>query len=132
MTLSKMSFMTCLSSSSERYAGESFGNYAETARRRNLDEITHMNRVVAMGELTAALAHELNQPLAAILNNAQVARRFLSDESPDLIQVGVCLADIVADDKRAAEIIQRLRTLVKKGESHADLRDRGHPTPIMA
>jgi PAS domain S-box-containing protein len=97
--------------------------YAETARRRNLDEIAHMNRVVAMGELTAALAHELNQPLAAILSNAQAARRFLSDESPDLIQVGVCLADIVADDKRAAEIIQRLRTLVKKGESHADLVD---------
>jgi C4-dicarboxylate-specific signal transduction histidine kinase len=97
--------------------------YAETARRRNLDEIAHMNRVVAIGELTAALAHELNQPLAAILNNAQVARRFLSDELPDLIQVGVCLADIVADDKRAAEIIQRLRTLVKKGESHADLVD---------
>jgi C4-dicarboxylate-specific signal transduction histidine kinase len=76
-----------------------------------------------MGELTAALAHELNQPLASILNNAQAARRFLSDESPDLVQVGVCLADIVADDKRAAEIIQRLRTLVKKGESQADLVD---------
>jgi PAS domain S-box-containing protein len=97
--------------------------YAEAARRRNLDEIAHMNRVVAMGELTAALAHELNQPLAAILSNAQVARRFLSDTSPDLVQLGVCLADIVADDKRAAEIIQRLRTLVKKGESQADLVD---------
>jgi PAS domain S-box-containing protein len=94
---------------------------AETARRKNLDEIAHLNRVLAMGELTAALAHELNQPLAAILNNAQSARRFLGDESPDLAQVGECLADIVADDKRAAEIIQRLRTLVKKGESQADL-----------
>jgi C4-dicarboxylate-specific signal transduction histidine kinase len=89
---------------------------AEAALRRSLDEVAHMNRVAAMGELAASLAQELNQPLAAILNNAQAANRFLNRESPDLAQVGECLTDIVADDKRAGEVIKRLRGLLKKGE----------------
>lgn len=96
---------------------------AEAERRRNLDEIAHMNRVAAMGELTASLAHELNQPLAAILSNAQAANRFLSSESPDLGQAQECLADIVADDKRAGEVIKRLRALLKKGRSQESLVD---------
>jgi C4-dicarboxylate-specific signal transduction histidine kinase len=89
---------------------------AEAALRRSLDEVAHMNRVAAMGELAASLAQELNQPLAAILNNAQAANRFLNRESPDLAQVGECLTDIVADDKRAGEVIKRLQGLLKKGE----------------
>ncbi|PYT25621.1 MAG: hypothetical protein DMG58_23865 [Acidobacteria bacterium] len=60
-----------------------------------------------------------NQPLGAILSNAQAAAPFLSGASPDLAQVLECLSDIVADDKRAAEVIQRLRDLLKKGEHHA-------------
>jgi C4-dicarboxylate-specific signal transduction histidine kinase len=75
--------------------------YAEAERRRSLDEIAHLNRVGAMGELTASLAHELNQPLAAILSNAQAASRLLSGEPRDLSEVRACLSDIVADDKRA-------------------------------
>ena len=74
---------------------------AEAILRRNLDEIAHLNRAAAMGELTASLAHELNQPLAAILSNAQAASRFLKCESPDLAQVRECLTDIAADDKDA-------------------------------
>jgi PAS domain S-box-containing protein len=89
---------------------------AEAASRRSLDEIAHLNRVAAMGELTASMAHELNQPLAAILSNAQAASRFLAGESPDLAQARECLADIVADDKRAGEVIKRLRGVLKKGE----------------
>jgi C4-dicarboxylate-specific signal transduction histidine kinase len=89
---------------------------AEAALRRSLDEVAHMNRVAAMGELAASLAHELNQPLAAILSNAQAANRFINRESPDLAQVRECLTDIVADDKRAGEVIKRLRSLLKKGE----------------
>ena len=96
---------------------------AEVSIRRSLDEITHLNRVSAMGELTASLAHELNQPLAAILSNAQAAGRFLGGESPDLVQVRECLTDIVADDKRAAEVINRLRGLLKKGEYQPSLAD---------
>jgi C4-dicarboxylate-specific signal transduction histidine kinase len=99
---------------------------AEAAVRRSLDEIAHLNRVGAMGELTASLAHELNQPLASILSNAQAASRFLSREPPDLAQVQDCLTDIVADDRRAGEVIQRLRGLLKKGgfqECHVDLNE---------
>ena len=96
---------------------------AEAELRRNLDEMAHLNRVAAMGELTASLAHELNQPLAAILSNAQAAKRFLGRESPDLAPVQECLSDIVADDKRAAEVLNRLRGLLKKGEFQAALVD---------
>ena len=99
---------------------------AEAQLRRSLDEIAHLNRVSAMGELTASLAHELNQPLAAILINAQAASRFLSDESSDLAEVRACLADIVADDKRAGEVIRRVRALLRKQKFEAtavDLND---------
>jgi C4-dicarboxylate-specific signal transduction histidine kinase len=96
---------------------------AEATLRRNLEEIAHLNRAAAMGELTASLAHELNQPLAAILSNAQAASRFLGGESPDLAQVRECLTDIIADDKRAGAVIQRLRALLKKGEFQASVVD---------
>jgi C4-dicarboxylate-specific signal transduction histidine kinase len=85
-------------------------------------ELTHIGRVSAMGELTASLAHELNQPLSAILNNAEVAQRFLEAEVLDLAEMREILKDIVADDKRAADVIRRLRALLKKGElEHASL-----------
>jgi two-component system sensor kinase FixL len=62
------------------------------------------------------LSRDLNQPLATILSNAQAANRFLNRESPDLAQVRGCLTDIAADDKRAGEVIRRLRALLTKGE----------------
>ena len=69
-----------------------------------------------MGELTASLAHELNQPLTAILNNAQVAQRLLAAEAVDVAEMREILNDIVSDDKRAADVIRRLRLLLKKGD----------------
>jgi PAS domain S-box-containing protein len=76
---------------------------AEAALRQGRDEIAHLNRVAAMGELAASLAHELNQPLAAILLNAQAASRFLSGKPPNLARVLDCLNTISADDERAGE-----------------------------
>ncbi len=64
--------------------------------------------------MTAALAHELNQPLTAILSNAQAATRFLSAPNPDLEEVRNILHDIADDDTRAGEVIRRIRSLVKK------------------
>jgi C4-dicarboxylate-specific signal transduction histidine kinase len=85
-------------------------------------ELTHIGRVSALGELTASLAHELNQPLSAILNNAEVAQRLLEASVPDIAETREILKDIVADDKRAADVIRRLRALLKKGElEHAPL-----------
>jgi signal transduction histidine kinase len=91
--------------------------------RRTLDEFAHLNRVAAMGELTASMAHELNQPLTAILSNAQAASRFLSSDSPDLPEVRACLIDIITDDKRAGQVINRLRGLLKKGEPQTSMVD---------
>jgi PAS domain S-box-containing protein len=79
-------------------------------------ELTHVARVSAAGELTASVAHELNQPLAAIMSNAQAAQHFLQREIPDLDEVKAALADIVNDDRRAGEVINRLRKMLLKGE----------------
>ena len=87
---------------------------AEVLRQRT--ELAHVARVSMLGELSGSMAHELNQPLTAILSNAQAAQRFLAGEEADLAEVRDILADIVAEDKRAGEIIHRLRLLLKKGE----------------
>ena len=78
------------------------------------EELAHLSRVGMLGELSGSMAHELNQPLAAILSNAQAAQRFLDRAQPDLDEVRASLADIVADDKRAGEVIRRLRAMLKK------------------
>jgi signal transduction histidine kinase len=80
-------------------------------------ELTHLSRVAVLGELTGALAHELNQPRTAILSNAQAAQRFLEQGPAHLGEVHEILKDIVDDDKRAGEVIRRLRALLKKGET---------------
>jgi C4-dicarboxylate-specific signal transduction histidine kinase len=72
-------------------------------------ELTHLSRVETMGALSGALAHELNQPLAAILSNAQAARRFLAMEPAQIDEVREALEDIMLDDERAGHVIQRLR-----------------------
>jgi PAS domain S-box-containing protein len=83
-------------------------------------ELAHLERVGTIGALTAALAHEMNQPLAAILSNAQAAQRLLSAEDPDLDEAQAALRDIVADDGRAGEVIRRLRTMLKKEETRRE------------
>ncbi len=96
----------------------------EAARRR--DEIAHLARVAMLGELSGALAHEINQPLAAILGNAQAAQRFIAQAPPQLDQVKEILADIASGVKRAGEVIRRLRSLLRKEDSHiqpVDLND---------
>jgi signal transduction histidine kinase len=89
---------------------------AEREAARLRQDLAHIGRVSAMGELTASLAHELNQPLTAILNNAEVALQHLDASPLNLVGLREILADIVADDKRAAAVIHRLRALVRKGE----------------
>jgi signal transduction histidine kinase len=101
--------------------GEVFGNalsrkQGELEAQRLRQDLTHIGRVSAMGELTASLAHELNQPLTAILSNAQAAQRLLAADPVDLVEIREILDDIIADDRRAGEVIQRLRTLIKKGD----------------
>ena len=83
-------------------------------RLRN--ELAHVNRMATMGELTASIAHELNQPLAAIMSNAQAVQQFLKNETPDIEEIKAALTDIISDDRRADEIIKRLRKLLLKGK----------------
>src|SRR5262249_15605907 len=87
---------------------------AESELQHNRQQLAHVTRISTMGELAASLAHELNQPLTAILSNAQAAQRFMVTNPPDLQEVQEILKDIVQDDSRASEVIQRMRALVKK------------------
>ncbi len=89
---------------------------AEREAYENRLEIAHLERLSTMGELTASLSHELNQPLTAILSNAQAALRFIQRNPPEIDEVRSILQDIVADDRRASQFIQHLRSFFKKGE----------------
>jgi signal transduction histidine kinase len=79
-------------------------------------EVAHLTRVSALGELSGAIAHEINQPLTAILANAQAALLLLPEGAPNVAEVREALQDIVHEDNRAGQVIKRLKTLLKKGE----------------
>jgi PAS domain S-box-containing protein len=85
---------------------------AEMQRR----ELAHLMRVSVMGELSGALAHELNQPLTAILSNAEAVRLLLGQPAPDLVEISDAVGDIVQESRRAGDVIGRLRGLLKKDE----------------
>ena len=87
---------------------------AEAALQRNREELAHVTRVSTVGELTTSVAHELNQPLGAILSNAEAAEMFLAADPPALDEVRDILADIRKDDQRASEVIRRMRNLLRK------------------
>jgi signal transduction histidine kinase len=89
---------------------------AELEAQRSRQELAHVARVSTVGELTASLAHQLNQPLGAIMTNAQAARRLLDSPTPDFAKLHAILVDIVKDDRRASDIIVRLRKLLRRGE----------------
>jgi C4-dicarboxylate-specific signal transduction histidine kinase len=90
----------------------------EAARRRQ--EVAHLKRVSVLGELSGAIAHEINQPLTAILSNAQAALYMLEAKSPDLGEIRDALKDIVREDNRAGEVISRLRSLLKKDAARSE------------
>jgi len=84
----------------------------ELQQKRN--ELNHINRVSTMGQLASTLAHELNQPLGAILRNAEAGELFLQGPSPDLDELRAILVDIRKDDLRAGEVIDRMRAMMKQ------------------
>ena len=77
------------------------------------EEMAHRNRVALMGEMTASFAHELNQPLTAIANNASAARRFLDRGNIDVELLRELLQSMVADSQRAGEVMRGIRSLVR-------------------
>ena len=89
---------------------------AELLMHQQQRELAHLSRVAVAGELSIALAHEVNQPLAAILANAGAARRFLLHDPPDLRELGEIVEAIAHDNRRAAAVISRFGTLLRKGD----------------
>ena len=89
---------------------------AEQEMLRLRQDIAHVGRVSVMGQLASALAHEINQPLSAILRNAEAAAIFLQDPSPDLAEITAILEDIRKDDQRAGAVIDRMRALLRRQE----------------
>ena len=86
-------------------------------------DLAHVSRMTAMGELTASLAHEVNQPITAAVNGASTCVRWLTREEPDLGEAREAAQGVIRNAKRAAEIINRIRSISKKGESKRQLAD---------
>ena len=96
---------------------------AEEALRQAREDLAHANRMSSMGELTASLAHEVNQPIAAAVADANTCVRWLARDQPDLQEARDAASRVVKDATRAAEIIKRVRLLFKKGSSEQELID---------
>jgi C4-dicarboxylate-specific signal transduction histidine kinase len=96
---------------------------AEEALRQAQADLTRASRVSTMGELTASLAHEVNQPIAAAVTNANTCLRWLSREQPDLEEARAAAARIVQDGRRASEVVNRVRLLFRKGTLQREMVD---------
>src|SRR6267378_1951936 len=104
---------------------------AEVQARQRMAELAHVNRFSTAGELTASIAHEINQPLGSILTNAETAQAILKSPNPDIVELNEIVDDIVRDDRRASEVIRRMRSLLTKAPFEVkslDLNDVGRET----
>jgi PAS domain S-box-containing protein len=88
--------------------------------RQELADLAHVNRVSTMGELTATLAHEIKQPIGATVTNAEACARFLDRDPPDVLDAREAALEMVKDARRAADIIDRVRSLYQKGSSELE------------
>ena len=104
---------------------------AEVQARQRMAELAHVNRFSTAGELTASIAHEINQPLGAILTNAETADAILDSPDPSIAELKDIVKDILQDDRRATEVIRRMRSLLKKAPfelKNLDLNDLARET----
>jgi C4-dicarboxylate-specific signal transduction histidine kinase len=93
---------------------------AESEAAHQRQEVAHLMRVSVLGELSGAIAHEINQPLAAVQSNAETGLDLLASRAPDLAEIRAILEDIAHDNRRAGDVIQRVRNLLKKGERKSE------------
>jgi C4-dicarboxylate-specific signal transduction histidine kinase len=87
---------------------------AEVQSRQRMKELAHVNRFSTAGELTASIAHEINQPLGAVLTNAESAQAILKSPNPDIAELNEIVGDIVRDNRRAGEVIRKLRDVMRR------------------
>lgn len=123
LILETMLIAALLTQRSARISAENKRRAAELETQQHRIEIAHVTRAASMNELASSLAHQLSQPLTAIMSNAEVAARLLDRNPPDLVQVREILKDVVDDDERAKEIISGMRSLLKKGSGQSQLVD---------
>jgi len=104
---------------------------AEVQSRQRMTELARVIRFSTAGELTASIAHEINQPLGSILTNAETAQAILKSPSPDIAELNEIVVDILRDDRRASEVIRRMRSLLAKAPfelKNLDLNDLARET----
>lgn len=111
-----------------RVAGEIFANaiarkQAKEQLQARQQELTHLARVVALSELASVIAHELDQPLTAIITNAQAGQHLLKQDVPDIAESREALGDIIADAMRASQIVRRERRLLRKAKPNVEALD---------
>src|SRR5882672_9961001 len=107
---------------------------AEVQSRQRMAELAHVNRFSMAGELTASIAHEINQPLGSILTNAETADEILKSPTPDIAELKDIVKDILQDDRRTGEVIRRMRSLLKKApfvRKNIDLNDLVRETVVF-
>jgi C4-dicarboxylate-specific signal transduction histidine kinase len=96
---------------------------AELDAQRDRAELSHLSRVALIGEMSASIAHELNQPLAGILSNAAAGQRFIDQGDVNLREIREMLGDIIADGRRASDVVRGIRGMVKKEQAERRLVD---------
>jgi PAS domain S-box-containing protein len=110
-------FVTVVVDITERKRAEEVLHQREVSLREAQTELAHVSRVTTMGELSASLAHEVNQPLAGIITNANASLRWLGGESPNLNEARDAIRRIIRDGTRAGDVVSRMRALFKKARS---------------
>jgi C4-dicarboxylate-specific signal transduction histidine kinase len=103
-----------------RKGAEAEARESDSRHREVQTELAHANRVTTMGKLTASISHEVKQPIAAMVTNAQAALHWLDRQPPDLEEVRQALASVVKDGDRARDVIDRIRALIKKAPPRKD------------
>ncbi len=98
---------------------------AAEALERTQAELAHVTRLTTLGELTASIAHEVNQPLAGIITHGEASLRWLDREQPDLGEVRTAIEHVISDGRRAADVIRKLRGLAKRAELQPEAQDLG-------
>ena len=94
---------------------------AEIETRQRAAELAHMNRRAVAGEMSSSIAHEIKQPLTAILSNAEALQDLVGEKRPDLEKIRATVADIIEEDTRASEVIDRIRNLLRKDETKSEM-----------